>query len=140
MQKGQSKIYFPQQCCNSSPGYLVGWNVRSFIACVATVIPDYQVKTSVICSHICRSPKVIRTENHFAQLIRKSCDKGFTIRTSCKDSSWINIFRNIRLLLGAGNVRILKNIHLPKKFAREMFGFLTKVQKMEICLLKMLVK
>lgn len=38
-----SKIFWPNSVERASSGYLVGWNIRSFIACVVTVVPLVKV-------------------------------------------------------------------------------------------------
>lgn len=34
-----SKLFWPVQANQSASGFIVGWNIRNFIACVAAVIP-----------------------------------------------------------------------------------------------------
>ena len=40
-----SKIFWPSHvtAASTSSGYLVGWNIRSFIVCVATVVTNAKV-------------------------------------------------------------------------------------------------
>ncbi|KAI9591861.1 N-acetylglucosaminyl transferase component-domain-containing protein [Syncephalis fuscata] len=40
-----SKIYWPAHLCAQGiqSGFLIGWNVRSFTACVATIVPETQI-------------------------------------------------------------------------------------------------
>ena len=39
-----SRIFWPTKCTNSKEGYIIGWNIRSFIGCVACVIPSYEIE------------------------------------------------------------------------------------------------
>jgi hypothetical protein len=41
-----SKIFLPRHCIKAQSGYIVGWNVRSFVTCVATIISDIEVTKS----------------------------------------------------------------------------------------------
>ena len=36
----RAQIYWPKQHSQARSGYLVGWNIRSFTGCIATVVPD----------------------------------------------------------------------------------------------------
>jgi len=38
-----SKILWPDHLCKGKTGFLVGWNLRSFISSVATIVPDMTV-------------------------------------------------------------------------------------------------
>ncbi|EGG23125.1 putative glycosyltransferase [Cavenderia fasciculata] len=43
-QKPYSKIFWPIRCNNKKSGYLIGWNTRSFVACVVDIISDISLK------------------------------------------------------------------------------------------------
>ena len=45
-----SKIFLPKHCLKAQAGYIVGWNVRSFVTCVATIISDIEVIQHLILS------------------------------------------------------------------------------------------
>lgn len=34
-----SRVFWPVPCADAPAGWLVGWNVRNFITCVACVVP-----------------------------------------------------------------------------------------------------
>eukprot|EP00743_Colponemidia_sp_Colp-15_P006790 GILK01007321.1.p1 GENE.GILK01007321.1~~GILK01007321.1.p1 ORF type:complete len:860 (-),score=120.70 GILK01007321.1:263-2803(-) len=38
-----SKLFWPTHCINVKPGFLVGWNVRGFIASIATIVSDVEL-------------------------------------------------------------------------------------------------
>lgn len=38
-----SKLFWPLQCPTERSGLVLGWNVRNFVACVATIVPDIEV-------------------------------------------------------------------------------------------------
>lgn len=39
-----ARVFWPFHCNDSPPGYLIGWNIRSFIGCVACVVSTQQVQ------------------------------------------------------------------------------------------------
>lgn len=41
--KKTSKIFFPEDCISYESGFIIGWNIRSFVACVATVVSGISV-------------------------------------------------------------------------------------------------
>jgi len=43
-----SKILWPEHLCKGKSGFLVGWNLRSFISSVATIVPDMTVNINFI--------------------------------------------------------------------------------------------
>lgn len=49
--KVHAQIFWPSCCIDSPSGYIIGWNIRSFIACVAGVVSDIKVLLPVLESH-----------------------------------------------------------------------------------------
>ena len=43
-----SKILWPDHLCKGKTGFLVGWNLRSFISSVATIVTDMTVIMFII--------------------------------------------------------------------------------------------
>ncbi|EFA78711.1 ubiquitin-protein ligase [Heterostelium album PN500] len=43
-QKPYSKIFWPIRCNDKKSGYLIGWNTRSFVACVIDIISDISLQ------------------------------------------------------------------------------------------------
>jgi hypothetical protein len=38
-----SKLFWPLKCASERSGLVIGWNIRDFISCVATIVPDVEV-------------------------------------------------------------------------------------------------
>jgi len=38
-----ARVFWPSHCRTSTPGYLIGWNIRAFIGCVACIVPTSEV-------------------------------------------------------------------------------------------------